>query len=268
MKNLLYLSWFYKDEQFHKDMHQFVNTGEVSTRLRLLFAEREPAILKGKEMCAKVGAGVLTYIDEGYPDCFKDMTRPPWVLTYLGEWSLLEAADKVSIVGSRRADPEALYWLNKNLSGLASDTVLVSGGAIGVDQEVHKIAFRTGCKTICVLPVGICRVYPSSLKRLFDLFQKTQNKKRFLAISQFYPDQAVFKSSFYPRNYVLSAISSRLIVLQSEKRSGTMVTAKYALENGKEIYTLPASPWDLRYSGNLKLLEEGAHQLIDLSFIQ
>ena len=235
MKDIFYLSWFYKDEQFHKDMHQFVKTGDVSSRLRQLFVEQRSAILKGKEMCAKVGAGVLTYVDEDYPNCFKQMVRPPWVLTYQGELSLLGAGDKVSVVGSRRADPEALYWLNKNLSGLASDTVLVSGGAIGVDQEVHKIAFRVGCMTICVLPVGICKVYPSSLKRLFDLFQNTQNRKRFLALSQFYPDQAVFKSSFYPRNYVLAAISSRLIVVQSENKSGTMVTAKYALDNGKEI---------------------------------
>jgi len=268
MKDLLYLSWFYKDEQFHKDMHQFVETQAVSTRLKLLFSQHKEAILKGQALCDQNGAKAVTFIDKDYPDSFKSLMRPPWVLTYKGDLNLLSAADKVSIVGSRRADPEALYWLNKNLENLPNETVLVSGGAIGVDQEVHKIAYRVGCKTICVLPVGICRVYPTSLSKLFNLFNKLSEKGRFLALSQFYPNQTVFKSSFYPRNYVLAAISKKLIVVQSEKRSGTMVTAKYALENGLEIYTLPASPWDLRYSGNLKLLEDGAHQLIDLSFIQ
>jgi len=266
MRDIYFLSWFFKDELFHKEMIQYTRSGVLSDNLKNLYHKNRSLIEKGKSICEQSGASIVVYIDTDYPICFKELERPPWVLTYKGNLKLLNRAHLLSIVGSRRADPEVLYWLNKNFKIASKNLVLVSGGAIGVDQEVHKIALREGLATVIVLPVGIKQMYPSSLGAVVtQLFRR--NEKSVLLISQFYPDQKVYKSSFYPRNYVLSAISPRLIVAQSEIKSGTMVTAKYALDNGQEIYTLPASPWDLRYSGNLKLLEDGACQLIDLSLI-
>lgn len=266
MRDFYFLSWFDKSDQFHKSMFHFVRTGTVDMYLKDLYKKKKHLIIKGKELCREQASFYTVYTDQDYPSCFRGLDRPPWVLTYKGNLSLLNESDKVSIVGSRRADPEAVYWLRKNIKQLSKSSVVVSGGAIGIDQEAHKAAYASGLKTVCVLPVGINCVYPHSLKSFInEVFAK--EKKSLLLISQFYPDQKVFKSSFYPRNYVLSAVSGKLIVVQSERRSGTMVTAKYALDHGKEIYTLPSTPWDLRYSGNLKLLEDGAHQLIDLNLI-
>jgi len=267
MKEYFYLSWFYKDEVFQKEMLEFASNKKISSHLKNLYLQKKDLIEKGKSICNQNGVSTVLFSDANYPTCFKILERPPWVLTYKGNLNLLEQSRKLSIVGSRRADPEVLYWLNKNLKTMDNKTVLVSGGAIGVDQEVHKIALRENFPTVVVLPVGVTKIYPYSLSLIISQFFK-RDPLSVLLISQFYPDQKVFKSSFYPRNYVLSAISSQLIVAQSEIRSGTMVTAKYALENNKDIYTLPASPWDMRYSGNLKLLEEGAYQLIDLNLIQ
>lgn len=267
MKDVYYLSWFFKDELFHSEMREYAEHGILGGYLKSLVAKYQKAINVGKVICVESGAKVVLYSDQNYPECFKNLERPPWILTYKGNLDLIERPHKLSIVGSRRADPEVLYWLNNNLKKVSKESVLVSGGAIGVDQEVHKIALREGLATIIVSPVGISQMYPSSLGPVISQLLK-RDPASVLLISQFYPDQKVYKSSFYPRNYVLSAISSKLIVAQSEVRSGTMVTAKYALENDKEIFTLPASPWDLRYSGNLKLLEDGAYQLIDLSLIQ
>jgi DNA processing protein len=267
MKDIFYLSWFLKDEVFHKEMLEFVKVGKLSDHLKSLLKLHQDQISKGKAICKKSGASVVVFSDPDYPNCFKSLERPPWVLTYKGNLKLLDNNRRLSVVGSRRADPEVLYWLNKNFKIIHKDSVLVSGGAIGVDQEVHKAALRENLATIIVLPVGIDQIYPPSLSSLVSQFFK-KGHESVLLLSQFFPSQQVYKSSFYPRNYVLSAISPKLIVVQSEVRSGTMVTAKYALENDKEIYVLPASPWDLRYSGNLKLLEEGAYQLIDLSLIQ
>lgn len=267
MTDYFYLSWFCKDEAFHKDMWNFAEFGSVSSSLEKLYSQNKRKIEEGKRLCVQNKISTLVFSDSDYPECFKNLERPPWVLTYKGNLQLLEAKHSLSVVGSRRADPEALYWLNKSAKKLKKSTVLISGGAIGVDQEVHKTALREGLSTVVVLPVGLVNVYPLSLAPIIGQFiQRTPGK--ILVLSQFYPNQSVYKSSFYPRNYILSSISNKLIVVQSEVRSGSMVTAKYALENNKDIYTLPASPWDLRYSGNLKLLEEGAYQLMDFIFIQ
>jgi len=248
-------------------MHFFSKSGKTTDFLKKLYESKKLQIEQSKKTCEALGLSTVLYSDREYPCCFKNLEKPPWVLTYRGNLQLLRAHRKISLVGSRRADPEVLYWLNKNLKSLSKDTVLVSGGAVGVDQEVHKVAFREGMSTVVVLPVGLRHVYPGSLKPLMSQFLKTKPSS-ILIVSQFHPDQNVFKASFYPRNYVLASISEHLVVVQSQIKSGTMVTAKYALENGKEIFTLPAAPWDSRYSGNLKLLEDGAHQLIDLTLIQ
>jgi len=242
----------------------FSNTVDEFLQVQFeVFADR---IEVEKKILNQRGFKTLYFGHVDYPEAFRHLEFPPWVVTYYGNLDLLNSSNLISVVGSRRPDPEAEYWLSESIKKLSKETVLVSGGAIGVDQTVHKAALLNGLGTVVVLPVGITKIYPKSLRPILDAYIKDR-KDKLLILSQFSPRKPIVKSSFYPRNYVLASLSSKVLVLQAEERSGTMVTAKYALDMGKELYTLPASPWDNRYSGNLKLLESGAYQLIDLSFI-
>jgi DNA processing protein len=266
MEKYFYLSWFLTTKKIHKSLHDLISSNEADGFLKKQLEIFSDQIEQEKKVLNEKGFKVLFFGHSDYPEAFKNLEFPPWVVTYYGNLDLLKSLKLISIVGSRRPDPEAEYWLYESVKKLSKDTVLVSGGAIGVDQTVHKAALLSGLGTVVVLPVGITKVYPKSLKPILDSYIRDQ-KDKLLILSQFPPRKSIVKSSFYPRNYILASLSSRLLVLQAEKKSGTMVTAKYALDMGKELYTLPATPWDNRYSGNLKLLEDGAYQLIDLNLI-
>lgn len=264
MRDYLYLSWFYSTKGFNKLIFEMFRFGKPSRELKLLYQKHKFEIRNLKREIVKKEIISIAYMDESYPLSLKTLEYPPWVLCVYGSIDLLGAENKLAVVGSRRPDPEVKYWLYESFVGLDKSSVILSGGAIGIDQDAHKAADLNNMKSICVLPVGIFEVYPSNLKSLIRSYIGTKN---FLVMSQFHPNKKVSKSSFYPRNYVIAGLSNKVLVVQAAEKSGTMVTAKYAIDMGREVYTLPASPWDTRYSGNLKLLDEGAHQIIDLNLI-
>lgn len=264
MKNYLFLSWFYSTKYFNLLLLKMVNTGQVCSELENLFKKHSNEIFKLRKMLKTKNIRVLTYVDSQYPLYLKNLEMPPWVISTLGKQDLLESFKKLSIVGSRKPDSESKYWLHQELGRMNKGVVVVSGGAIGIDQAAHRSAYMNKISGICVLPVGILEMYPRSLGPLVDAYLKTGE---FLVVSQFHPNKKVCKSSFYPRNYLISALSNKVLIVQAAEKSGTMVTAKYAIEMGRDLYSLPASPWDSRYGGNLKLLEDGAYQIIDLRLI-
>lgn len=264
MKDFLLLSWFYSNNDFKALIISLCKNKEPCSELRRLWILHKDEIVRIKKELKEKNIFLVTYFDEGYPESLKHLDSPPWVLCFKGDMSVLKSKTKLAIVGSRRPDPDALYWLNSSIRGLEKETVVVSGGAIGLDQFAHKVSARVGLKGICVLPVGIFQIYPKSLNSLLiDLFKAG----KFLVVSQFHPYKRVSKSAFYPRNYVLAGLSDKVLVVQAALKSGTMVTAKYAADLGKDVYTLPASPWDQRYEGNLKLLEDGAVQITDFRWV-
>lgn len=266
MKKYFYLSWFVSGKKINQSLKELASSGLVDSFLKEQWLLFEIEIEKERLSLLKTPIGSLCFLDSEYPEHLRDLDFPPWVLTYYGNLELLKSSHLISLVGSRRPDPEAEYWIRESVKKLSPDSVLISGGAIGIDQSVHKAALLNNLCTVVVLPVGLKRIYPKSIGPILKAYSKDR-KDQILVLSQFAPDKPIFKSSFYPRNYVLASLSSKLVVVQAEKKSGTMVTAQYAIEMGKEVYTLPAAPWDSRYSGNLKLLEDGAYQLMDLSLI-
>ena len=164
----------------------------------------------------------------------------------------------VAIVGAREARQWSLEWMENELSIVFErlDWTIISGGARGVDQKAHSLALRAGNETIIMLPSSLDDLSPKSLKS----FEKHTSA---IFMTEFQQPQKIKFWQYYRRNSWIVSICDALLVIQAEEKSGSMMTAKLAIEAGVPIATLPGSPMDRSFSGNNQLLYDGAHLIRD-----
>ncbi len=201
------------------------------------------------EQCGKLGVTVLTHDDEHYPLCLSEIFDPPIVLYQKGE---LEPADQlaVAIVGSRKCTPYGRRIAEKFAAGLArAGVTIVSGLARGIDAIAHRAAIKAGGRTIAVLANGLAMIYPPEHA---DLAEEVTQHGALITESplQMQPTRGLFPQ----RNRIVSGLSLGVIVIEASKTSGTLHTARHAMEQGREVFALPG-PVDSRES-------EGCHHLI------
>ncbi|MBK6810819.1 MAG: DNA-processing protein DprA [Sandaracinaceae bacterium] len=168
---------------------------------------------------------------------------------------LPELERAVAIVGTRRADPEALDFAHGLARDLASaGIVILSGGALGVDAAAHRGALAANGKTVAVLASGFAKPYPPSHGPLFEEIAASG------ALLTEAPDEGAFEGfRFLHRNRLIAALGhSGTIVIQAPIRSGTLSTAEDARRLKRPVWVVPGAPWDPRSQGGLGLLREGA----------
>lgn len=197
-------------------------------------------------------ARVITSTCDDYPVGLRDLSDAPYELRIVGELPDLRRA--ISIVGTRRADDEALdfaYSLGREavLNGFA----VVSGGAIGIDRAAHEGAVDGGGCTVVVLPTGLDGPYP---RANHDLFERVCRAGCLLTEVEDGADAQ--RGRFLTRNRLIAALGRSTTVVQAPARSGALSTARCAQRLGRPVFAVPASPWDPRGSGNLRLLAKGA----------
>ena len=209
----------------------------------------------------EAGIHVLVLGEERYPNELLHISDPPLLLTYRGEWlSTIAQFPSLSIVGSRRADSEGIdiaQHFAKDLS--RQGCCIVSGLALGIDGAAHRGALQ-GCRsgqvpTIAVLGNGLSQVYPRSHNALAQEILDCGG----VLLSQFDPAEPPYPVNFLNRNRLIAALSLGTLVVQASDKSGSLVTARHAIEYGKELYIVPGSIKDPRYLGSNKLLQHGAH---------
>jgi DNA processing protein len=195
-----------------------------------------------------------------YPFSFLSLADAPFILHMEGSPIWLGAAG-LSVVGSREPSQQSLQWLEENLgSFLEKNSVFtVSGGARGVDQRVHRISLRKQMPTVAFLPAGLSRLYPESLLEIRDSLLKCGGA----FLSEFDPDQRMAKHHFIQRNRLIAALGEVTLVVEARRRSGTLLTARAAVEQGKALLILPTHPLDRQGQGGLDLLCEGATPVRD-----
>ncbi|MCB9802410.1 DNA-protecting protein DprA [Candidatus Nomurabacteria bacterium] len=195
----------------------------------------------------------LSILDPAYPELLKTIFDPPLFLFYQGNLKLLESKYLLSIVGSRTLTSYHLNTLNSLLTDLAqTPLVIVSGLALGIDSAAHLAALKNNLKTIAVLGSGFDQkvLYPrQNLKLAQDIL-----KNDGLILSEYPPLTKPALYQFPKRNRILAGLSPASIVVSGAEKSGTLITAQCALENGREVFALPGNI-------NLKLCE-GPNQLI------
>jgi len=205
------------------------------------------------EKCQSKSIKIVTYWDKNYPNLLKNIFRPPLVLYYYGN---LEGINPLSIVGTRKADPKSIAITKRISSELAQlSYTIVSGMAIGIDKEAHQAALDIQGRTIGVLANGLDIIYPVLNRGLYYAIRDSQDSS---LISEYPPEIIAGKWTFARRNRIISGLSSGTIVIKAGVRSGTLITAKYALEQNREVFSCSGHAFDESYFGCHQLIREGA----------
>ena len=196
----------------------------------------------------------VTMLDEAYPQNLLYIEDKPAVLYYKGEFD--EEADKNSIafVGSRKCTDYG-RWACKNLAesiAMAGITT-VSGLAYGIDATCHKATLDVGKRTIGVIGCGIDKIYP---KQNRDLYRRIEENG--LILSEFPLGTEPIAFNFPRRNRIISGISLGTVVIEAKEKSGTMITVRCALEQGKEVFAVPGNINSIYSKGTNKMIQEGA----------
>ena len=202
---------------------------------------------------------VVTLADPDYPPILKEIVDPPLALHVRGDRSLL-ARHAIAIVGSRRASPYAVNAAKHLVAPLASEAtlVVVSGLARGVDAAAHEAALDAGGTTIAVLGTGIDVVYPKSNRALF---RRIENEG--LIVSEFPPGTPPLSQNFPIRNRIISGLSLGTIIVEATGRSGSLITARMAAEQGREVFAVPGSIFSKGTEGTHRLIQYGAKLVHD-----
>lgn len=227
----------------------------AATQKKKLFAKEK--VKEEIEMAEKTGVKLITYLDDIYPESLKQLNDAPPVLYALGNTELLNYEPSVAIVGARNASINGRKIASRIAYDLTENNVLViSGMARGIDSAAHKGAMYAKSKigpTIAVLGTGIDVVYPPENKDLYQMIAAQG-----LIISELPFGTAAQISTFPRRNRIISALSSGTLVVEAGLHSGSLITAKYALDQGKDIFAVPGSPLENRSQGPNHLIKEGA----------
>ena len=215
------------------------------------------------ENCAKRGIGVICFRSPEYPEQLKHIYNPPSVLYYKGNISCLRSELTVTAVGTRKASAYSLRAAKEICSELsARGAVIISGFAVGIDLACSMAAAEIGRPTVCVMGCGVDVDYP---KQNFA-YRDTILAAGGVFISEFPPATQPYSPNFPKRNRVLAALGRATVVFQAGVKSGSLITANLAAGQGREVLCLPpADIFSGEYSGNIKLLRDGAVPMYDAS---
>lgn len=209
----------------------------------------------------KSGINIITPEDELYPIRLRNIPDPPAVLYVKGEMFNIDNLPVISIVGPRKISfyGERCAYVVANTLSSAGFTV-VSGGAVGGDKAAHIGALDAGGKTIAVLGAGINSDY---LKTNADLRERIAENG--CLITEYPTSTDVTKGTFQQRNRILSGLADGVIVIEGGERSGTLITARHAAEQGRDVFVVPGSPSLPQYAGSNRLLSDGAKPLLNIN---
>ncbi|WP_448212303.1 DNA-processing protein DprA [Colwellia sp. MEBiC06753] len=201
----------------------------------------------------QVGSELIYYGHSRYPKLVAELYDPPLVLWVKGDSSLLNEP-QIAMVGSRAASYSGREFARQLAFELSQALVITSGMALGIDAACHQGALAASGKTIAVVGTGIDTVYPSRHKQL----AKSIVDKGGLIVSEFMPGTVAKPGHFPRRNRIISGLSLGTVVVEAEIKSGSLVTARCALEQDREVFAVPGSPLNPMAIGCNELIKQGA----------
>lgn len=250
---------------FNSLMELYPTAVEAVADLSNLCAKRKRKILtptpidkieeEHKKLTAMGGKFVFIHNEE-YPELLKHIHDAPPVLSVIGNSQTLKQKS-FGIVGTRNSSAGNRTFTEEITSFLVKENfVITSGMARGIDTSAHKGAIKAQGKTIAVLAGGVDFIYPPENDLLHEAISENG-----CVISEM-PLGMIPKATHFPRrNRIISGISVGIAVIEAQKRSGSLITAKCALEQGREVFAVPGSPRDIRAGGPNYLIKQGAHIL-------
>lgn len=204
------------------------------------------------ERTSGFGARLIRYGEAEYPALLLHIPDPPPVIAVLGNAKLWQARETIAIVGARNASANGCIFAGKLAKELgAAGFSVISGLARGIDTAVHKASVATG--TVAVIAGGIDHVYPAENAKLYD-----EIRARGVIISEQAFGASPLASSFPARNRIISGMSMGCVVAEASPKSGSLITARLANEQGRDVFAVPGHPLDPRAQGCNRLIKQGA----------
>lgn len=196
----------------------------------------------------------MSIFDEDYPKLLKQIYDPPMVLYYKGE--ILPTDEKaVAVVGTRKITGYGRIVTEQFTKGLAlAGLTIVSGLARGVDSEAHKTAVRENGRTLAVLGGGLNKIFPPENEKLVREIASGFGA----VLSEFPPDYPSVPGNFPSRNRIISGLALAVLVTEAAEDSGSLITARLALEQGREVFAVPGPITSDLSKGPIDLIKEGA----------
>jgi DNA processing protein len=205
------------------------------------------------EKARKSGVCIVAHTDPAYPENLRTVDDAPLLLYVRGE---LRATDRIAlaVVGSRNCSYYGASQADRLAGGLAhAGFCIISGLARGVDASAHRAALKAGGRTIAVLGSGLNRIYPPEHEDL-----ASEIAARGAVVSELPLDTAPRPQNFPPRNRIISGLSLGVVVIEARANSGALITARWAMETGKEVFAVPGPVTDPRNRGSHALIRDGA----------
>jgi DNA processing protein len=205
------------------------------------------------------GITVISYLDTAYPEQLKRIRRPP-ALLYLRGILALHLSPWIAIVGSRSCSREARDFSHELAAEIARrGGVVVSGLAYGCDAAAHRGAISGNGETagVAVLGSGVKSIYPAEHEELATQILSRQGA----IISEAPPASTPRKGSFPARNRIISGLCVATVIVEAREKSGSLITARLAAEQGREVFAVPSSPFSGRSDGGNQLIKDGARIL-------
>lgn len=247
---------------FHtaKDIY---SAGENEWRLSGIFTPHQIEKLKNSDLsaaekivgqCVKNGWRILTPDDGSYPSMLFKLPNFPLVLYVSGNLDCLKNKITIAMVGTRKPCRNSACIARALAASVTrSGGLIVSGGALGIDSASHTGALDAGGKTIAVLGCGFNCSYPAANKAL-----RNDISKNGALITEYPPDTQAFGANFPIRNRIISGLSYGTVVIEASERSGSLITANYALEQGRDVYAVPGDIMSSGFTGANRLIHDGA----------
>lgn len=243
---------------FEADAQTLTATGLCSQAAICKFIATRDAALPQKidYFCRQEGVSLLTLADAAYPACLRQTSDAPLVLYVKGTLPLAPYA--LAIVGSRRCTGYGVKAAGYFATAMAREGIpVISGGARGIDTAAHEACLQAGGVTVAVLGCGLDVCYPAENARLF-----ARIARRGALVTEYPPGVPPLSANFPARNRIIVGLSQAVLVAEAGHRSGAVITANIAADEGRDVYCVPGNIFDLTSIGCHELIRTGA-KLVD-----
>ena len=239
---------------FQASRHELLEIEGISKRQAdAILNYKTPASIKAElEQTDQKGFTIITLADSAYPPLLKEIPDPPPFLYVSG--SLDDSSKNIAVVGSRNPTAYGISATQNLCAGLAAlGITIVSGMAVGIDTAAHHGALAEKGKTIAVLGSGFNRIYPSQNRSLFERISEQG-----AVITEFALNTEPEAHHFPIRNRVISGMSMGTVVVEATRRSGSLITARLAADQNREVFAVPGSIQSFKSTGTHALIKQGA----------
>lgn len=243
------------DDIFRATSDELVSTGAFTRiQAKKVLESKEEQAEKCMLDCEKNGWDIMTFGDDDYPDYLRRISNPPAVLYIWGERAMLNRQPSIGVVGTRKPVSTSIEVAREISAQLVrAGITVISGGALGIDSVAHEGALLAKGKTVAVLGCGLGTPYLRANEAL-----RFEISRSGAVISEFAPFEGASKVSFPIRNRIISGLSRGVLVVEAGEKSGSIITANYAMEQGKDVFAVPGDVVTSHYAGANRLIRLGA----------